>query len=159
MAYIKQETLVDAAHEIIDLALQYPENNRSERKIDPLIFGLFYCWFNVRRQAKVSLGRIDFRQRYTNYAYIEVAVRASVRSGCLVGSQNRSEIHKLERQQVAKGRYLLLLDLAKHPVNVDKLWDSYDDVRSGRGHYKRHSVRIVYVHRNRVHDSDYLWQP
>ena len=126
-----------------------------EMRLDPVLYGFLEARFGkmsrqhkVRMHSKQKAQRIDFRYGGSNPVVIEFAVRTSLSSNTLYGSQNSSELKKLTRiiPSQASLRILLLLDLASSPLAKPSLESTYNRVTAGRGNFKRHSVRVVYVH-------------
>jgi hypothetical protein len=135
-----------------------------EMRLDGLVLGFLEARHgSMSRQHPVHIGasakRIDFRQGGTRPVFIEFAV-ATPHQTQVYGSQNRSELHKLERQRntVTSLRCLLLLDLSRMPsIPSARLKASYDDQPSGRGNYTRYPVWIFYVHPNNAYW--FRWRP
>lgn len=88
---------------------------------------------------------------------IEFAVRTRQKGNEIYGSQNRDELHKLTRQNTAKARYLLLLDVAGKPLPPERLRRTYEAIRGPQGRGSRTSVRVIYAHRSQGYH--FLWQP
>ena len=144
----------------------YSSGPEREMRLDPMVYGFlqgrhghmsrqFYVRFHGAKRPK----RIDFRYGTSNPAVIELAVRPPTGGSQLHGSQTESELRKLTRvpQAKAKRRILLLLDLYRSPLDEAKLKATYDSIHAGRGNFKRHSVRVIYVHRDSTYD--FLWWP
>jgi len=130
--------------------------------IDYLLYGYLQGGYGrFTRQHQIWYGnstkpkRIDFRQGGTRPVGIEFVLRTPGRNE-IYGSQNGSEIEKLcrLRQSQWSTRILLLLDLADQPIGRAELRATYDNVTTGRGNFRRHTVSVVYVHR----DTDYTFQ-
>ncbi len=137
---------------------------RREMLLDPILYGyLEGCFGHLSRQRYVHLHgsikpkRIDFRYGTHNPVVIEFAVRPPGGGGTLYGSQNRSELRKLCRvtRVSARLRVMLLVDLHTTPLVRANLKATYDTETSGAGNFKRHSVRVLYVHRETQYH--FLW--
>lgn len=157
-----------AGKEILALLRDYSHDPRERRelRIDPVVYGFFQGRFeNMSRQHYVRLHgrahpqRIDFRFGGNNPTVIEFAARPPNGQQELYGSQNRSELRKLTRvvPSRARSRVLLLLDMVDHPIQLQNLKPTYDAQNSGPGHFDRHSVRVIYVHRRLSYN--FLWRP
>lgn len=151
---------------VLTLAKQYrPKDHHREMGYDGLLFGyLDACFGKMKRQHQIHIGksrrpkRIDYRQGGTSPVLIEFAARTPNRNE-IYGSQNRDEIQKLTRQKSASARYLLLLDMSgKSPIDRDQLRDTYREISSGKGNFKRMPVQVVYLHPN-AEPCSFLWRP
>jgi len=162
---ITRPKLLLACQRVLELALQYkPSEHHRELGYDGLLFGyLDACFGKIKRQYRIKMGksgvpkRIDFRQGGMSPVVVEFAVRTPGRNE-IYGSQNRDEIRKLARQRKASARYLILFDLSrKPPVNLFDLWNTYRQVNSGPGKFKRKPVQVLYLHPKLV--GWFLWRP
>jgi hypothetical protein len=147
--------LLRVAQNVIHMIGQYKGAQRNtEMRLDPLLYGYLqgaFGRFTRQHQRKIGKSerpkRIDFRQGGTRPVGIEFAVRTPGHNE-IAGSQNRDEINKLAR--LPKGqwgtRILLLLDLAKKPITKDDLKATYENVKTGRGKYVRHTITVAYAH-------------
>jgi hypothetical protein len=162
------EQLQQASRRVISLLDDYTGTHvgRREMLLDPVLYGYLEGRFSqITRQHHVRLHssshpkRIDFRSGTTNPVVIEFAVRPPTGGPELYGSQNRSELRKLCRvtKSAARLRVLLLIDLYSEPLLKSSLKPTYDKQNSGQGNFKRHSVRILYVHRKEQYN--FLWRP
>lgn len=160
------EQIRDAGLALIALRECYSRPPSTERSLDPVLFGYLCGRFtNITRQHKLVLAgskrpkRIDFRAGTGNPTVLEFAVRPPTGGQFLMGPQNRSELIKLSKvtNAKAKSRVLLLVDLAPRAIAEARLRGSYAPVNSGPGRWKRHSVRVIYVHKTRTYD--FLWRP
>lgn len=161
------QAIKQAARDVLKLLSEYKGGNVPSREmlIDPVLYALLLGRNEkIKRQHPISgkkkkPKRIDFRSGGTNPVMLEFAVRPPAGGGQLYGSQNASELRKLTKvsQTQARTRVLLLLDLCPEPLKVDNLRATYSQVNSGPGKFKRHSVRVIYVHREV--DADFPWQP
>jgi len=159
---IRIQSLRDSAKLVLDLAGDYKGQPHREMLLDGLLYGVLHSKYRIKRQYHVRRKngrpkRIDFRQPGLNPVVIEFAVRTTQTGNEIYGSQNRSELHKLTRQNNAKARYLLLLDVAKRPLASDRLKRTYQSVRGPKGRGPRMSVQVIYAHRSA--DCHFLWQP
>ena len=121
--------------EILNLLDQYHNPPHRELLLDPILFAyLSGRYSNVARQHYVYLygvtkpQRIDFRLGGSNPVVLELAPRKpSGGRSSLTGSQNIGELRKLCRvsHTEAKLRALLLLDLAKEPLEKQALKATY----------------------------------
>jgi hypothetical protein len=156
MKRITRRKLVETAEDLVRLASQYGQHEyHREMRLDAMLLGYMEAKYGeIRRQHQIEMGgttrpkRIDFRQGGSRPVLIEFAVRTPGKNQ-IYGSQNRSELHKLERQKNSKAsaRYLLLLDLSgKSAIGRAELQDTYDEQPSGRGKYSRHPVWVMYAH-------------
>ena len=161
-------SITRAAHDVLHLIDQYQLGSAKRRElgVDAMILGYFQAKFgNMKRQFHLHIGkgsrpsRIDFRRGGTNPVMIEFACRLPNGVAELYGSQNRPELNKLTRipQEKARTRVLLLLDQSANPIGKARLKATYDEVRSGRGKFKRHAVRVIYVHRTVQYH--FIWKP
>lgn len=155
--------ITKASVKVLRLINEYSTDSRKKREMrqDPLLLGYFAARFgNMSRQKRRYIGtsnrpkRIDFRHGGSNPVLMEFAVRPPHGASELYGPGNKDELNKLCRfpQSEAKMRVLLLLDLADDPIDKPNLKQSYDGVRSSRGRYRRHSVRVIYVHKSKQYD-------
>ncbi len=147
-------------------AYQYGPLDRRETRIDPVVLGYFQGRFGkmsrqhyVRMHSKPKPQRIDFRHGTHNPVVIELAVRPPSGLRELYGSQNKSELRKLTRvlPSQARLRVLLLLDLFHKPIPLANLKATYDVQNAGRGKFKRHRVRVIYVHKDVQYN--FSWDP
>lgn len=145
----------EAALAILRMLPDYSNPPTAERTLDPVFYAYFQGRFgSMSRQMHVRLHgrrhprRIDYRFGTTNPVVIELAVRSPQRRGDLRGPKNTTELRKLTRvtQASARRRILLLVDLAPEPIARDRLKATYDPIHAGRGNFRRHSVRVIYVH-------------
>jgi len=159
-------TLQEIGAEILQLLSEYHNPPRKELLLDAIFLAyLKGRSTKVARQHYVRIygstkpQRIDFRIGGTNPAVIEFACRSTNGTGQLTGSQNLSELRKLSRVSTtqAKLRALLLLDAVEKPLKKDALKATYDKQHAGRGKFRRHPVRVVYVHRQTAYN--FLWDP
>jgi hypothetical protein len=146
---------------------EYSSGPRRERELDLILFGYLRGRFHgVSRQHRLYLtgstrpSRIDFRLGGSNPVVLEFAVRPPQGGGELYASCNRTELRKLARvaSTQARLRALLLVDLSDAPIPQNRLSATYDRQNAGRGNFKRHSVRVVYVH-SRQRSYHFLWRP
>ena len=160
--------VINAGVEILDLLAAYRHDpaQRREMRIDPVVFGYLQGRFGhiqrqhyVRMHSKPKPQRIDFRFGTSNPVVLEFAVRPPNGASELYGSQNTSELRKLTRvlPSQAKSRMLLLLDMAHAPIPKSNLKPTYDNVNAGKGNFKRHTVRVIYVHSD--DNYHFRWQP
>ncbi len=165
---VNQQEVIDAARDIIRLAKDYGggETLNREMLLDPVLYAYFEGRFGamsrqhqVEMHSKVRPQRIDFRHGSSNPSVMEFAVRPPSGGSTLQGSQNKSELRKLTRivPSQAKTRILLLLDLYRESILKCKLKPTYDNINAGRGNFRRHSVRVIYVHPDI--DYKFLWNP
>jgi hypothetical protein len=157
--------LLQAAHAILDTVDSYCSKGapRSERTLDPVLFGfLLGANTKVDRQVSITVAgvhrRVDFRCRGNNPANLEWVVRPTEGGGQLSARKNTDEIKKLSRSVNAR-RYLLLLDLTPSGSELSKesLESDYRTITLGPGKYPRHSVTVVYVHRQS--EFKFMWRP
>ncbi len=161
---MNNKQIVDCAKEIIDLLQDYAGQRAGSREmlLDPVLYSyLKGRGISVTRQHYVNPSathpkRIDFRTGGTNPIVFELVVRPPKGGGQLYGTQNKSELRKLcrIRQSQAKGRVLLLVDLSPYPIPQNSLKSTYDSQNSGKGKYRRHPVKVIYVHK----DIDYKFR-
>ena len=167
MKRITRENLTKTAEQLLRLAKQYSQNEyHREMRLDALLLGYLEAKFGrIRRQHQIEIGksnrpkRIDFRQGGSRPVLIEFAVRTPGKNQ-IYGSQNKSELLKLERQKNSKAsaRYLLLLDLSgKSAIGKTELQETYDAQPSGRGKYARHPVWVMYAHPDTCYA--FKWHP
>lgn len=158
--------LISSAQEVLLLLGDYSNAPDREMLLDPMVYGYLQGRFGaMQRQHRLYVSgssrpkRIDFRHGTSNPAVIEFAVRPPRGGGQLHGSQNVRELRKLTRvpQRRAKRRMLLLLDLYRRSIPIEALKPTYDVVNAGPGRFRRHSVRVVYVHRDESYH--FLWRP
>jgi hypothetical protein len=160
--------LTNAARQVIALLTDYSGGHvgRREMLLDPILYGYLQGRFqNMSRQHWVQIHgrdrpqRIDFRHGGSNPVVIEFAVRPPHGGPTLYGSQNRPELRKLTRvtKTSARLRVMLLIDLAPDPLLRNNLMRTFNDQNSGPGRFKRHSVRVVYVHSET--SFNFIWQP
>ncbi len=165
---MKLENIRDAARSVVRLLDEYAGGHvgRRETHLDPILYGYLQGRFgHFTRQHYLHLHgasrprRIDFRRGTHNPVVIEFAVRPSSGVGTLTGAQNQSELRKLCRvtNATARLRVLLLIDLYSKPMDREHLKATYERQTSGRGNFVRHSVRVLYVHRDQ--QFDFLWRP
>lgn len=161
---IKQ--LVAAAQEVISVLEEYHAAPDREMLIDPVLYAYLRAKHtSVTRQHYVYRygsnrpKRIDFRSGGNNPTVLEFAVRPPTGGAHLHGPSNTSELRKLCRVSTtaARLRALLLMDLYHRPVSPQSLKQSYEGVGAGPGNFKRHSVRVIYVHRQET--FNFLWRP
>ena len=152
--------------EILNLLAHYRHPPPRESLLDPVLFAYLSARFSkVARQHPVYLygstrpQRIDFRFGGSNPVLLELAVRPPIGGGDLYGSQNADELRKLARisPTQARLRVLLLLDLHHDPLSEASLKATYGSINAGRGRFKRHSVRVIYVHANSTYH--FKWNP
>lgn len=154
---MKTETLIEAVQDVLRLLDDYARPPNREMLLDGMLYAYLEgrLGFMSRQCAAPRPGapnaRADFRRGTTAPVVIEFAVRPPTRGGQLYGSQNKSELQKLVRipQSRARGRVLLLIDLAKKGIPKEALRQSYDAVSSGPGNFKRHAVRVIYISRSK----------
>jgi hypothetical protein len=158
----------DATLRVLEMLLHYSGGHVGSREmlLDPILYGYLDGRFgHMQRQHYVQVRgkskpkRIDFRQGTENPVVIEFAVRPPAGGGNLHGSQNYSELRKLCRvsKSAARTRILLLIDLHSTPLERENLKPTYDKQNSGRGKFKRNSVRVLYVHRDLQYH--FIWKP
>ena len=137
---------------------------RTEFMYDRLLFGLLSGYYaSVKRQVPARYsgknGRIDFQIGLaSNGTYLELAIGAKVK-------ENSTELHKLSRQQGGQ-RVLLLLNVSKVPVDLDKLQKGYTNIRPTQGRLPtRNDVRIVVagpvhrkIQRDSIFDFSFVWR-
>lgn len=157
---ISIKKLSESAKLVLKLAAEYKGAPHREMRLDGLLYGVLHSKYGVRRQHHVRSRkgrpkRIDFRQPGINPVVIEFAVRTSRKRNEIYGSQNKSELYKLMRQNRAKMRYLLLLDVATRPLTKESLESTYKNVRGQKGRGSRKSVRVIYAHRTGTYN--FLW--
>jgi hypothetical protein len=162
------EQIQSATLRVLELLKDYAGGHvgRREMLLDPILYGFLEGRFeHLSRQhysyihGSARPKRIDFRRGTTNPVVIEFAVRPPGGGGTLYGSQNRTELRKLCRVTPAEARLrvMLLVDLHSTPLNKDNLKATYDDQNSGPGRFQRHSVRVLYVHKDL--QFHFLWRP
>jgi hypothetical protein len=165
---MKLAQIREAADRVMRLLDDYSsrEVGSREMQFDPILYGYLEGRFHhFSRQHRVRVGgygsrrRIDFRHGTSHPMVMELAVRSPQGGGQLYGSTNSSELRKLCRvtQASAQRRVLLLVDLHAHPLDKERLKQTYESQSSGRGNFRRHSVRVIYVHRSK--HFDFLWRP
>jgi hypothetical protein len=149
------QDLEEAAHEVVRLDRDYAKRAAGEFVIDRMLYSYLCARFeNISRQHPVWMygsahpHRIDFRAGGTNPVVFELAWRKSPVGAGLSANTNRSELRKLSRvkQEQAKLRALLLLDLSTVPLREDHLRAQYDGINAGPGKFPRKPVRVIYVH-------------
>ena len=155
--------LIEVGRDVIAMCDHYHGSRpKTEMLVDLLLYGYLQGRFEkFFRQYQVWYGnsskpkRIDFRQGGTRPVGIEFVLRTDGRNE-IYGSQNRSEIRKLCRLRQSRWstRILLLLDLTDHPLGKAALKATYDEVNSGRGRFRRHTVTVIYVHK----ETDFTFQ-
>lgn len=111
------------------------------------------------KKAAKKPNQIDFEVGTTNRVAVEFAVRRMVylkktkmwqAKGHTV-SENRAELRKLTREDVAKVRYLLIVDVSGEPhVNLNKLKKDYQDYVGSSAFARKESITVVYVHSKAV---------
>ncbi len=138
--------------------------HKNERTVDPILYGFLEAKFGrLSRQHHVPMWgsrhpkRIDYRQGGNNPVVIELAVRPRRRTNTLCGSKNTSELRKLCRVSSACLRVLLLLDLSDRATERTLLQATYNEQTAGPGNFQRHSVRVIYVHRQTSYH--FSWKP
>ncbi len=157
-----------AATNILELLRSYSGEAAAKREmlLDPVLFAHFQAVFgHMSRQKKVHMHskpkpqRIDFRFGTSNPVVIEFAVRPKSSASSLYGSQNTAELRKLARVRSSEARLraLLLLDLTDSPILCEDLKPTYDKQHAGKGRFKRHSVRVIYVSRKQCYN--FIWKP
>lgn len=155
---------------IASLVRDYSNGPDREMLVDPALYAYLSASAgsanrSVSRQYPAHLPnakrapRIDFRIGGMNPVLIEFAVRPSAGGGTLYGSQNVSELRKLCRfsNSKAKLRALLLVDLAKDPIDMKRLKATYDGIDAGRGRFHRYPVKIIYAHATVAYS--FKWSP
>jgi hypothetical protein len=156
------EEIKDASREVLGLIETYKGRaGQGELGADRVLAGFLQGRFgHITRQHTVGVGRIDFRFGTSNPVVIEFVIRGPHDPQAkLFESQNRSELRKLTRARAstARMRVLLLLDRSKTAIPMATLRAGYDRGNAGRGRFKRHVVRIIYVHRDL--EYDFRWNP
>lgn len=157
-----------AAQDVVRLLTDYKgyAGGRREMSVDLMVYGYLEGKFGhmsrqhyVKMHSKPKPQRIDFRFGTSNPVVIEFAVRTPKGGGELYGSQNSSELRKLTRvlPSQTRMRVLLLIDLYDTPIQLSQLKPTFDKVHAGKGKFKRHSVRVIYVHRSESYD--FRWSP
>ena len=156
--------LISSGRRVITLLDRNRALHGNERKVDPILFGFLEAQFGgISRQHPVPMSgsthpkRIDYRRGGNNPVVIELAVQPRRRTNTLYGSQNTSELRKLCRISSACLRVLLLLDLSDSATERAPLQATYSEQTAGRGNFRRHSVRVVYVHRQTSYH--FIWRP
>ncbi|MBI1826074.1 MAG: hypothetical protein HY287_02365 [Planctomycetes bacterium] len=165
MARIAKSDITAVGEQMVRLAAEYGQTEyHREMRLDGMLLGILDSRFgSITRQYPVSIGksrrRIDFRQGGTRPVLLEFAVQTPGKNQ-IYGSQNRSELHKLERQANSKVslRCLLLLDLSGKPViDENQLKATYTKQASSRGNFKRYPVWVFYVHADASYS--FRWRP
>jgi hypothetical protein len=160
------QRLADAFEHVARLAEDYAKPHDREMAIDPMVYAYLAATFkNVERQHYVywyksqKPKRIDFRLGGTAPIVVEFACRPPAGGAQLTGPVNQSELRKLCRvtKTSASLRALVLMDLAASPISKELLKATYDKVNSGPGKFHRHSVRVIYVHRDLQYH--FVWRP
>lgn len=156
--YVNDRMLRTAMHEFLDVLDEINKGTATERTLLPYLYiFLRRRWEGVRVRREFSVdagnkrtGRIDFLLGTTNPVALEVACRNS-RSKSQSASQNVSELRKLSRikQSQAKRRVLVVFDLTKHPLTIEKFKASYSGLSLGPGRFVRSTISIHYIHRGR----------
>jgi len=155
-----------AALALIKLRDDYHNPPKAERGLDPIFYGYVTAAHpktKITRQHHVKFyksnkpSRIDFRFGGTNPTLLELAVRPTNGQQQLCGPQNRSELIKLSKTSRVKRRILLLVDLKEKPIEKSSLKPTYDPLHAGPGKRERHSVTVVYVHRELTYSFN--WKP
>jgi hypothetical protein len=158
--------LTDAALGVLRLLEDYSRAPQREMLIDPVLsaylagrFGEMTRQHWIRLHGRPRPQRIDFRYGGSNPSVIEFAFRPPTGRSELYGPQNLSELRKLTRvpRSRARRRYLLLLDRHHQPIQCANLKVTYDPLHAGRGRFRRHSVRVIYVHRDLQYN--FVWRP
>lgn len=153
---MKVSEVLDAGRDILRMLDDYSRPPHREMLLDPMVYSYLEGRLgSVTRQHKVWFSgslrpaRIDFRFGTNAPSVLELAVRSPAGGVQLLGRQNRDELRKLVRvpQARARRRYLLLLDLYRNPIPKSQLQPTYGAESSGPGRFRRHAVRVVYVHR------------
>jgi hypothetical protein len=159
---ITMQHIIDAGKMVVRLAAQYGQKDyHKEMRLDGMLWGILECRHGrIERQHRVTIGRteprIDFRQNHKHPVFLEFAVRTPGKNQ-LYGSQNRGELHKLERQKGSL-RALLLLDLSGRPaIPQENMRKTYAKQASGRGRYTRYPVQVFYVHP--TCEYRFTWRP
>lgn len=150
------------AEELLEMVSHYNSlKGRGELGADLILYGLLQGRFgHMTRQHPVKLGRIDFRYGTSAPVVIELVHRGRRDPRAkLLASQNRSEIRKLTRvtSTTARTRILLLVDRSSDSIPRRNLKPSYDTSNAGRGRFKRHSIRVIYV--SRTDSYNFIWKP
>jgi hypothetical protein len=163
MKRVTLDDLVAVGRDVIAMCSHYHGRRpKTEILVDYLLYGYLQGGYGCfTRQHQIRYGtsampkRIDFRQGGSRPVGIEFVLRTQGRNE-IYGSQNGDEIEKLcrLRQKQWSTRVLLLLDLCKESVGRAELKETYDKICTGPGNFTRHTVSVVYVHR----DTDYTFQ-
>lgn len=160
MGDLTHDDIVEAGRWVLNAMRTYAKVAHGELDADRLFYGYVAGKFDeskvergfkVRRQhrKKIRTGRIDFRYRGNNSAVIELELRRPhYPQSSLFASQKSDELAKLTRVQprTAKRRVLLLLDRAQNPIPKDVLQSRYQRSNAGRGNFKAHKIKVLYVH-------------
>jgi hypothetical protein len=165
--YLNAGNVIRIAKSLIYISNKFPLGYLAEKDFYPLIImGLRMLGYKFEYEVGAGGGRIDFKTKGTNPTYLEVAlarrtlVDANFENlkfiGCpesspeLHPSQNRKEIGKLKKIKLAKGRFLLLIDLQKSTEkkrlriknNYIKKWPTLEES-------SEHAINVIYVGRGK----------
>ena len=158
--------LEEAAQKVVQLDRDYHRRAAGELVIDRMLYSYLQARFeNISRQHPVWMygsnhpHRIDFRSGGTNPVVFELAWRKSPVGSGLSANTNKSELRKLSRvkQEQARLRALLLLDLSDTPLRKDDLRDQYANINAGPGKFPRKPVRVIYVQKDL--SFHFSWSP
>lgn len=157
------DTMIDVGRMAFNVIRSLPDNRIEERWVQGVLLGIMEAKVgDMQYEHEVADGRIDFRHGGPNPDVIEyVLVRRD--SNQWRPSQNHKELQKLTRtsKNVAKRRYLLILDPFRGSISQERLQGEYEDYRQTnnrpRGYFGNESVRVVYVHPTL--DYHFLWRP
>jgi len=158
--------IVRALLDVVRLAHRAKYTRLTERKLELLLLGLFQERFghmsreqHIRLHGSTRPSRIDLRYGTSNPVVFELAVRPKSGGQQLEARQNKTELAKLTRVRTSetRSRVLLLVDLHRDPIHQTRLRALYLAQNAGRGRFKRHRVRVIYVHRELQYD--FPWNP
>lgn len=163
-ATMDKKTLIRAAQFTLERAGRYTGRD-SEFRLDALFYShvrTTHPSFDRQYQiggSRRTPKRIDFINKTTNPAVIELAHRKRGKSMGFSPRANSPELDKLSKQIDKKWRYLLILDPSPKPLDKGWLLSQYGAYTLKGRPPKRKSVRIVYVHKDPENTFDFLWRP
>ena len=165
--YPTRDTVIELGKRLCAAADEYADRKGyTEKHFELALFCLLqgrkYSRVATQRKAKLKPkkgakkpNQIDFEIGKTNRVALEFAVRRMVyltktkkwqAKGHTV-SENRSELRKLTHEDVAKVRYLLIVDVSGQPhVDLHKLKKDYQTYVDSPPFKRKKSVTVVYVH-------------
>jgi hypothetical protein len=158
--------LQKACQDALDLLETYTEKNES--RLDPLLFALLYERFGHFSRQKATgtptatrPNQIDFRRGTTNPALVEFAVKTPHHRTEIAPSTNEPELLKLTKVPPAQARYraLVLFDVTNSPLTKSYLRKEYRKINAGPGNFRRYTVSILYVHKQKDASFRFPWKP